>query len=140
MYLMTNSYYQFTSTNSVSYALKFINPYIAAGSWAQNESSVLPTLLTMQEHPNILKYFGEFHVYLGGVNNWLVICTELCTGSLQQFLNTQFHQLTEAEHIAGCWDIVRQVLTGLQLCRSNNLMHRDIKLTNGKYSHVNVFN
>jgi len=94
----------------------------------------------MQEHPNILTYFGQFYECLSGADRWLVICTELCTGTLQQFVDDQFPKLTRVEQIAGCWDIVRQLLMGLEQCRSNKLIHRDIKLMNGTYSPVNVSN
>lgn len=134
MSLTTNSCYQNTCTNSASYALKFIDPYKPITEWnPQDESSVLSALLTMPEHRNILKYFGKFHVHLGGAALWSVVCTEVCRGSLQDFLHDPiFANLTEPERIAGCWEIVRQVLTGLQRCHCNGqiLMHRDIKVQN----------
>ena len=123
------------NTVSVSYALKFINPYKKPpdGIDPETEGVVLPILLTMQDHPNILTYFGKFHVYFGGDASWLVICTEVCAGSLQSFLQPIFTQLTQAERMAGCWEIVRQILSGWRRCRENwpILMHRDIKLSNG---------
>ena len=126
----------------MSYALKFIDPYRHDPNWnPKNEAEVLSVLLQM-EHPNLLRYFGNFHVHMGGKLKWLVVCTEVCTGSLQEFLTQQngsFRDQNELERITTFWDILRQILKGWKLCHLNNLIHRDIKLSNSK-THSSLFN
>ena len=120
----------------MSYALKFINPYKRYPNWnPQNEATVLSVLLGMSHHRNILKYFGKLYVHMGGQSKWLIICTEVCTGSLPIFLYRQFgspQKQNELQRIATFWDILQQILCGWQVCRDNNLIHRDIKLSNSK--------
>lgn len=118
----------------MSYALKFINPY-KPGWNPQNETQVLQVIQTMADHPNMLKYFGKFNIYLGGYKEWLIICTEVCTGSLQNFLQQEFFEIqNDLERIATFWDILRQILKGWRCCRYNQpiVIHRDIKMSNSK--------
>lgn len=121
--------------NSVSYALKFIPPYSQARWYEQSEARVLRQLRDLAEHPNILKYFGAFEIEIAG-SNWQVICMERCTGTLLDFVNSVYwRNLDGAERVAGCWEIIRQILTGLKACHSWNpaLWHRDVKITNSKF-------
>ncbi|SRR6266496_69723 len=120
--------------NSVSYALKFIPPCHQAMWYKESEARVIPQLRELAEHPNILTYFGAFKITIG-CTIWEVICMQRCAGTLLGFINSGYWQsLWGAERVAACWEIIKQILTGLKACHSRNpaLWHRDVKITNSK--------
>jgi hypothetical protein len=92
-------------------------------------------ILGMEDHSNVLKYFGSVEVHLGGPLRWTVVWSEVCTGTLQDFLNRDiFTTQGEHEQIVTFWHILSQILKGWGHCRYNNptLIHRDIKMSNSK--------
>ena len=119
----------------MSYALKFVDPYKERPQWHhQNEWDVLHILQNpeLYQHPNILTYFGRLELGLGGSKWWEVFCTEVCHGSLADYLwSHSFTNLELVEQMAVLWDVVRQILRAWISSRKCWLMHRDIKLTNG---------
>ena len=93
----------------------------------------------MQEHPNILKHFGNVDVNLGGTKQFRTIWTEVCLGNLRSLFSTDaFKAQSQGQMIATCWDILRQILGGLKACHNNlpPIIHRDIKLTNSTKSPI----
>lgn len=113
-----------------------MNPYYRSPDpqWnPQNELQVLQELEKLGS-PNVLTYFGKFYVHMDGPSQWLIICTEVCDGSLRQFLNLGIFQgQNQLQRIATFWDILRQILHGWQCCYQKNLIHRDIKLSNSNH-------
>lgn len=120
-------------TKSVSCALKFLLPKDSPDWYRLNELRVLQNIREKSgQHRHIVKYYGYFQLKIED-SSWVVLCMEKCAGSLHEFLdNEYFKNLTPEEQIAGCWDIVKQIATGLHLCHSwrPRLMHRDIKPQN----------
>ena len=109
--------------------MKFIHPDCVYSWYADHEGRVLPELLSMHDNQNILVYFGAFSLRVGVT--WTVVCMQLCEGALNGFvISPLWNGLKPIQRVACCWDIIRQILTGLQVCHEMNLLHRDMKMSN----------
>lgn len=111
--------------------MKFIHPDHVNSWYTDYEGRVLRELLSMHENQNILTYFGVFRLKVGVT--WTVVCMQRCEGALNKFVDSHvWENLGGHGRIACCWDIVRQILTGLQACHSMDtpLWHRDMKMSN----------
>jgi serine/threonine protein kinase len=83
-------------------------------------------------HPHIVNVFNTFQVGRKGEDPpQLFIQMELCHGTLGGYLKL-LHVTNENIRPKYIFSILLQIAEGLRYCHSRNVIHRDLKPTNGR--------
>lgn len=109
-------------TSRVTRAMKIINKQQAAIG-EEDEIALIKEIDILKglDHPNIIKVYEYYNT-----KRKLYIVSELCTGG------ELFDKITRDKHFSEkvAAHVMKQLLSAVQFCHSNNIIHRDLKPEN----------
>ena len=117
------------------FALKVINnPYNVQGELHADVLGELRALQALSQstsyHAHVVRIY-DFWIERGNSPR-LFIKMELCESNLEDFLSGLCHTNKEIDPL-DLLEIMIQISSGLQFCHNNNVLHRDLKTSNGNY-------
>jgi len=87
----------------------------------------IPSLL---RHPNVLRTLGYFNVETNQASTLVIIMEYAPCGSLDKIINCHRSKYMNGFEEPIASNIIRQVMSGVDYCHDQDVIHRDIKLEN----------